>query len=190
MTTGTIFLVAAPDAKVDMALAEVVGTAAVNGAMVSHVAHPITEIYFPGGGRGLLEVETQGVAVTETNDLEVTANTQSISLKPGETIKIEVEIKRRPDYKKPVTLDVRVQHLGGVFVNPLPPGVSVDDGASKSLLGENETKGHLVLKAAPEAQAVKDLPLAVFANVSINFVMKVWYAAAPISLTVTVPEKK
>lgn len=190
MTTGTIFLTAAPDAKIDAARVEVIGTATVNGASMSRTAHPVTEIYIPGGGRGQLEVGTQAVAVTETNDIEVTANTQQISLAPGGMTKIEIEIKRRPDYKKPVTLDVRVQHLGGVFVNPLPPGVTVDDGASKTLLGETENKGYIVLKAAPDAPAIKDLPLSVFANVSINFVMKVWYSAAPISLSVTGAAKK
>ena len=49
---------------------------------------------------------------------------------------------------------------------------------------ENETKGWITLKAAPDAQLVKDIPLAVFANSSINFVMKVWYAAPPIALSV------
>ena len=34
------------------------------------------------------------------------------------------------------------------------------------------------------------LSIAVLANVSINFVMKVWYASPPISLTITPPAKK
>ena len=86
----------------------------------------------PGGGRGMLGVITQGVAVTEANDiLEVSIDKPVISLKPGETVKIEVTVKRRPDYTKPITLDVRVQHLGQVFSNPLPPGVILDEGASK-----------------------------------------------------------
>jgi hypothetical protein len=189
MTTGTIFLTAAPDAKQDAALVEVIGTATLpdeNGksAEVTHTAIPITEVYLPGGGRGLYPVQTQAVGITEANDLEVSANTQNITLKPGESVKIEMEIKRRADYNKPVTLDVRVQHLGGVFVNPLPPGVTVDDGASKTLLSETENKGWIVLKAAPDAAEIKNLPLAVLANSSVNFVMKVWYAAPPISLSV------
>ncbi len=159
-------------------------------APVTHVAAPLTEIYLPGGGRGLFPVETQGVAVTEQNDIEVSASTQQVTLNPGGTAKIEVTIKRRPDYTKPVTLDVKIQHLGGVFADPLPPGVTVDDGASKTLLGDNETKGYITLRAASDAKPIKDLPLAVLGNVSINFVMKVWYAAPPISLTVAPPEKK
>ena len=93
-------------------------------------------------------------------------------------------MKRRPDYTKPITLDVRVQHLGQVFSNPLPPGVILDEGASKTLLNDNEVKGHIVLKANPDAAEIKNWTISVLANVSINFVMKVWYASIPISLSV------
>jgi hypothetical protein len=192
MGQGVIVLSAAPDAKVDTTAVQVVGTAQVPGAdgkpaPLTHVAHPVTEIYIPGGGRGLVEVESEGVSVTEpNNDIEVSASTQQVTLAPGGTAKIDVTIKRRPDYTKPVTLDVRVQHFD-VFDNPLPPGVTVDDGASKTLIGEKETTGSITLKAAPDAKPIKDWPIAVLANVSINFVMKVWYAAPPVMLTVTAP---
>jgi hypothetical protein len=195
VSVGTLIFSAAPDAKVDASLVQVIGTAQLPGengksVTVSHEARPRMEVYVPGGGRGQLDGVTQGVAVTETNDLEVTANTQQVTLAPGGTAKIEVTLKRRPDYNKPVTLDVRVQHLGQVFVDPLPPGVSVDDDHSKTLLNEKDTQGTITLRAANDAKPIKDLPLAVFANVSINFVMKTWYAALPISLTVTPPAKK
>ncbi|HLV80951.1 MAG TPA: hypothetical protein VKT32_11750 [Chthonomonadaceae bacterium] len=195
MSQGEVLLSAAPDAKIAMSPIQVTGTAQLPGpdgklAPAIRIAQPLTEIYLPGGGRGLLGVDTQGVAVTEPNDIEVTVNTQQVTLTPGGTAKIEVSIKRRPDYNKPVTLDVVLQHLGGVFANPLPPGVSIDDGASKTLLNEKENAGAIVLKAAPDAAAIKDWPIAVLGNVSINFVMKVWYASPPISLTVTPPAKK
>jgi hypothetical protein len=172
-----------------------VGTAQIPGAdgkpvAVSHAVFPLTEIYIPGGGRGLLEVKTQGVSVTEPNDLEVAVNTQKVSLAPGGTARIEVTIKRREDYAKPVTLDVKIQHLGQVFVDPLPPGVTVDDGASKTLLNEKENSGTITLKAAADAKPITDLPIAILANASINFVMKVWYVAPPVALTVTPPTAK
>lgn len=192
---GTLFLTAAPDAKIDTAAVQIVGTGTLIGeggkpVPTTRVVRPLTEIYIPGGGRGLLEAETQGVSVTEQNDLEVSVNTQTVSLAPGGTVKIEVEVKRRPDYTKPVTLDIKIQHLGGVFVDPLPPGVTVDDGASKTLLGDNETKGYITLRAAADAKPIQNLPIAVLANASINFVMKVWYASPPVVLTVTPPAKK
>jgi hypothetical protein len=188
MTQGVIFLTAAPAAKIDMSEVELIGTAILPGAdgkpaTATRMAHPVTEIYLPGGGRGLLQVETQGVAVTEQNDLEVTVANPNVTIKPGETVKVEVSIKRRPDYTKPVTLDLRINHLGGVFTNPLPPGITVEDGAT---IPEGKTTGTVTLKAAPDAKPIASWPLAVMANASINFVMKVWYAA-PISLTVAAP---
>lgn len=192
MTQGPLIFSAAPDAKIDMATVQVVGTGSVNGpngkaTMVSHTATPLTEIYMPGGGRGLYEVDTQAIAVSEQNDLEVSVANPKITLAPGGTAKIEVTIKRRPDYTKPVTLDLRVNHLGGIFTNPLPPGVSIESDAVT--IPENQNKGVITIKAAGDAQPIQDWPLAVMANVSVNFVMKVWYVA-PVSLTVTPPPAK
>ncbi len=189
MTQGAIVLSAAPDAKIDMGSVRVVGTAQIVGAdgktaqTQTHTARALSEIYMPGGGRGLLDVDTQGVAVTEANDLEVSVANPNISIKPGETLKIDVTIKRRPDYTKAVTLDLRVNHLGGIFTDPLPPGVTVEDGAA---IPEGKNAGTITLKASPNAAPIANWPLAVMANVSVNFVMKVWYAA-PVSLTVAVP---
>src|SRR5205823_11096071 len=98
--------------------------------------------------------------------------------------KVDMTPPRTPDYKKPVTLDIYLRHLGSVYGNPLPPGVSLDEGASKTLLGENETKGTIVLKAAADAPPVTNLPIAVLGSVSINFVVKVSYSAPPVLLTV------
>jgi hypothetical protein len=85
-----------------------------------------------------------------------------------------------------VTLDVMLTHLGGVFGNPLPPGVTVVPGKSKTLLGSG-SKGFITLKAAPNAEPIEDVPISVVANVAINFVVKVAYSSPPIPLTV---EKK
>ena len=192
MTQGPIILSAAPDAKIDFSNVEIVGTAMLPGAdgkpvAVTHTAHPLTEIYMPGGGRGQMEVRTQGVAVTEANDIEVSTASPQITIAPGGTVKIEVTIKRRPDFTKAVTLDLRVNHLGGIFTNPLPPGITSDDGVT---IPEGQNKGTITLKATADAKPIVNYPLAVMANVSINFVMKVWYVAAPVSLTVTPPPAK
>ena len=188
MTQGVMIVSTAADAKVDMGLVQVVGTAMLpdtSGKSVSatRAALPQTEIYMPGGGRGLTDAATQAVGITEQNDLEVSVANPNITIKPGETVKIEVTIKRRPDYVKPVTLDLRVNHLGSIYTNPLPPGITVDDGAT---IPEGKTTGTILLHAAADAKPITNWPLAVMANVSINFVMKVWYAV-PISLTVPTP---
>ena len=147
-------------------------------------ATPRQEIYFPGGGRGLFDVGLQTVCITDPSDiLKVEVTPQKVQLKPGQEVRLEVTIHRRSDYNKGVSLDILLQHLGRVFANPLPPGVTVVAGKSKTLLGTG-SKGHIVLKAAPNAAPVQDVPICVLAHVSINFVVKVSYSSPPLLLSV------
>jgi hypothetical protein len=188
MREGCILLTAAPGARIDARAVQVLGTATVAApdgtkTALTHAATALEEIYTPGGGRGLMPVALQVVSVTEPQDITVTAEPQRITLAPGGTARIEVTIQRRADYKKGVTLDLLLRHLDSVYGNPLPPGVTLDEAASKTLLGESETKGALVLRAAADAAPVRDLPIAVLGQVSINFVVKVSYAV-PVFLTV------
>src|SRR5262249_31192904 len=105
------------------------------------------------------------------------------SLKPGEEVKIDVTLQRRADYDKGVTLDVMLQHLGSVFGNPLPPGVTIETSKSKTLLGP-ASKGHIVVKAASNAEPIENVPISVVANVSINFVVRGAYSSPPIWVSV------
>ncbi|HXG24815.1 MAG TPA: hypothetical protein VNJ09_09690, partial [Chthonomonadales bacterium] len=189
VSQGCLILSCAPDAKMGVSPVEVIGTAHITGPdgktmTLTRRATPLSEIYIPGGGRGMYPVNTQAVAVTEGSDIQIELNTTRVKLEPGGTARIDVTIKRAPGYTKPVTLDVYLRHLGSIYGNPLPPGVSLDEGASKTLLGPEETQGHIVLKAAPNATPVTDLPIAVLGAVSINFVVKVSYAGPPVLLTV------
>lgn len=180
MTQGCLVVSAAADAKLDASLIEVVGTA--DG--LTRVAKPDEEIYNPGGGRGLFPATMPAVAVTDASDvLDVKVKTNAIVLKPCEEVKIEVEVKRRADYDKPLTLDVILRHLGQNYANPLPPGVTMVDAKSKTLLGTGSV-GHITLKAAPDAAECSDVPIAVQAFVPVNFVVKIGYASEPIYLTV------
>jgi hypothetical protein len=189
MTQGVVVLTAAPNAPRDATNVQVMGTATLKRAegkteTVERSATPNQEIYLPGGGRGRFDVRLMSVAVTEPSDiLKVDVKPQSITLKPGEEVRIDVTIQRRPDYTKSVSLDVLLQHLGSIYGNPLPPGVSVVDSKSKSLLGSGN-QGHFVLRAAPEAAAIDNVPIAVQAFVSINFVVKIGYSSPPILLSV------
>jgi hypothetical protein len=61
--------------------------------------------------------------------------------------------------------------------------VTLDEAKSKTLLG-NGNKGHIVLKAAPDAAPIEKVPISVLAHVSVNFVVKVSYSSAPIQLSV------
>src|SRR5262249_36232522 len=130
------------------------------------------------------DVGMQTVAITEPSDiLKVEVTPPVISLKPGEEVKLDVTIHRRKDYDKAVTLDVMLRHLGGVFGNPLPPGVTLVENKSKTLLGR-ASKGHIVLRADPKAAPITDVPISVLAHVSINFVVKVSYSSPAIPVSV------
>jgi hypothetical protein len=189
MTQGAIVLTAAATAVPAADNVQLVGIAKVKSPdgkeeTITRIATPNQEIYFPGGGRGKFDVSLQTVAVTAPSDiLKVEVSTTQVVLKPGQEAKIDVVVHRRADYDKGVTLDVLLQHLGSVFGNPLPPGVTVDTGKSKTLLG-TASKGSIVLRAAANAEPVEDVPIAVLANVSINFVVKIPYSSPVILVSV------
>jgi hypothetical protein len=191
MAQGIVVLSAAKDAKIGAAAnVRVVGTGTVKGkdgtvAPLLRDAMPNEEIYLPGGGRGRFDVTMQSVAVTEPGDILNVAVTPSIlRLKPGDEVKLEITIDRRKDFNKDVTLDVPLRHLGQTFGNPLPPGVTMVDDKSKTRLSKGESKGHIVLKVAADAAPIEFVPIAVTAYVSVNFVVKMGYSSAPISVTI------
>jgi hypothetical protein len=125
------------------------------------------------------------VSVGDKLDLKsIKLSTTAITLKPGESKKIEVTIERQPGFNQTVTLAAFYQHLGHVFGNSLPAGVSLDERASQTLLNGTQTKGAIVLKAAANAAPVKDQLTAILAHVSINFAIKFTYSAEPLLITV------
>jgi hypothetical protein len=187
MTQGVVVLTAGPNATVEAANVQVVGTGTDGRETLVRTATARQEIYLPGGGRGLFDVSLHTVAVTEPSDiLKVDLSTTKVSLKPGQEVRIDVTIQRRKDYDKSVSLDVMLAHLNSVYGNPLPPGVTVVTGKSKTLLGTT-SKGHIVLKAAPNAAPIEDVPISMLAHVSINFVVKVSYSSPPILVSVRKP---
>ena len=172
----------------DATVVEVVGTADVTidgkPESLTRKARSSEEIYLPGGGRGRFDAGMQAVAVTGPSDiLDVQVKPERLTLKPGDEVKLDVTIKRRQDYDKAVSLDIPLRHLGSVFGNPLPPGVTMVEGKSKTLLGTG-SDGHITLKVDANAAAIDDVPICVLAHVSINFVVKISYASAPILLTI------
>jgi len=189
MTQGCVVFRAAPDAKPDFRRIRMFATAEIPLAdgktqTVRHEVTPLEEIYLPGGGRGRFEVKTHVVSVTAPSDVLLKLSTNHADLKPGGTATIDVDVVRQNGYDKNVILDVYLRHLGSKYGDPLPPGVSLDEGASKTLLGPTETKGKIVLKATPDAPEIQNLPIAVLGQVSINFVVKVSHASEPLLITV------
>jgi hypothetical protein len=186
-TTGVIVLTAGATAKRDAVNVQIVGegtTRNTDGKEVTlrRTATPNQEIYFPGGGRGLFPVSLQTVCVTDPSDiLKVEVQPAELKMKPGQTVTLNVNVVRRKDFDKGVTLDVMLRHLGTIYANPLPAGVTMTGG--KTLLGTGN-QGTIVLRVAPDAAPCDRVPICVLAHVSVNFVVKVSYASAPILLTI------
>jgi hypothetical protein len=184
MNEGEIVISATAEAKRTAALVTLKGTGQGSDGPLVRYATPEQEIYLPGGGRGRCEVETLALGVTDPSDITVDASPKDVTLAPGESTALDVTVTRNARYDKPVNLAIVLQHLGGVHGNPLPPGVTVKEAGSKTLLGPKETKGKIILQASPNATACEQVPIAVMGHVSINFVVKTAYASAPILVTV------
>jgi len=190
---GCIVLTAAPDAPASVANITITGKA-ITGETEEENDVPVAtvttyqETYQPGGGRGHWPVEMHTVSVAAPSDIRaVKLSTNEITLKPGESQKIDVTIERAEGFDKNVTLDVIYKHLNSVYGNSLPKGVSLDAKDSMTLLTGKTSAGHITLTAAKDASAVQRQQTAVMANVSLNFVMKATYSSEPVFITVAAP---
>ena len=180
MTQGVSVVSSSADSKSAAVFLSLKGKA---GPIVRDVS-PRQEIYLPGGGRGIYPVETLALGVTDPSDISVVASPKNITLKPGGTATIELSVARKEGFEQGVNLAIVLQHLGGIHANPLPPGVTVKEAGSKTLLGPKETKGKIILEAAANASPIENVPICVMGHVSINFVVKTAYASAPIGISV------
>lgn len=200
---GCIILEAEPGAEMAAANITIYGTATHVGPSVPDgresgtdspawelrtTAQPMQETYMPGGGRNHWPVEMHTVAIGAPSDIRaVNLSTHDITLKPGESVTIDVEIERAEGFDNNVTLDLLFQHLSSKFAVTLPEGVTIDGGKSKTLLTGGETQGSITLVAAGNAPPVTQQQCAVMANVSINFVMKATYSSQPLLISVAAP---
>jgi hypothetical protein len=201
---GCIILEAATDAIMSASNIHVWGTAslpvssseetdAAAGAVVARTeltahAQPMQETYMPGGGRSHWPVAMHTVAVGKPADiLDVKLSTQAVSLKPGDSVKVDVEVVRSEGFDKNVTLDMLFQHLSSKYAITLPEGVTVDTKNSVTLLTGKTSKGAITLTAAATAPAVERQQCCIMANVSINFVMKATYSSQPLFVSVVAP---
>jgi hypothetical protein len=184
---GCILVRAAPDAKQTAVNLRIFGTAPRpdGKGKLQATARPLQEIYMPGGGRFHYPAEMHTLSIGDPLDLKsVTIRPTSIALKPGESKRIDITIERSPGFKGNVTLDTVYQHLESIYGSSLPPGVSIDDKASQTVLTGEQTKGHITLKAAPDAKPVEKQLVPIMAHVSINFVMKWTFCGEPLLITI------
>jgi hypothetical protein len=184
MTQGVIVLSAAPNAEKTSALLNLQGKAETSEGAIVRPATPRQEIYLPGGGRGLFNVATMALAVTDPSDITLDAGSKEITVQPGSEATIEVSVTRREGFEQPVNLALDLSHLGQVFASALPPGVRLKEESSKTLLDPKTTTGKLIIEAKPDAPPCDKVPIAVMGHVSINFVVKTAYSTAPILLTI------
>jgi hypothetical protein len=184
---GCIIVQAAPDARQTAVNLRVSGSAALpdGKGKLEATARPLQEIYMPGGGRYHYPADMHTLSIGDYPDLKsVKITPASVTLKPGESKKVEITIERGPAFKGNVTIDTVYQHLSSIYGGSLPPGVSIDDRASQTLLTGTQTRGHITLKAAADAKPVEKQQVPVMAHVSINFVMKWTFCAEPLFITV------
>ncbi len=187
---GAIWITAAADAPMGMSNIKITGTseqAEADGlkTALQATASFLQEVYMPGGGRGHYPVDHHTVSVGKPMDIQsIKLSANQIELKPGGSQRIDIQIERATDYKGNVTLDAMLQHLEQPYGNPLPAGVVVDIGASKTLLTAGETAGYITFKANADAPEVERHLVPITVHVSINFVMKHTFSSEPFYISV------
>lgn len=149
------------------------------------VAVPFQELRRDGGARYMTPVEMHTVSVANVLDLKnVRISPAILSLKPGESQTVEVSFDRSPEFKEAVTLTgMHYQHVW-VFGRCLPPGVTVDESASKLRVPGDQNKGTIVLKVAADAKPAEPRLVPLMANVAINFTLKMIYSSDPLTVRV------
>jgi hypothetical protein len=184
---GCILVCAASDAKQTAVNLRIFGTSPHpdGKGKLEATARPLQEIYMPGGGRYHYPADMHTLSIGDPLDLlSVQVNPTSITLKPGESKRVEVVIQRSPGFKGNVTLDTVYQHLSTIYGSSMPPGVRIDDKASQTLLTGEQSKAYLTFAAAADAKPIEKQLVPIMAHVSINFVMKWTFCGEPFFITI------
>lgn len=188
---GCIILTADATATRDMTNVRVSGTgigrSAKGGELkISAVAQSLEEIHMPGGSRGTYPVPMHTVSVNEAVDVrKVELDKYEVNLKPGGSETIGVTIERREGFDQGVAIDALYQHLEQVIHNCLPAGVTIDETKSQLYLKGKETKGTIVLTAAPDAKPIEKKQVPVMVHIALTFVAKYSLTAKPMFVSVT-----
>ena len=188
---GCIIFSANSDSPFDAQHVRIYGSAQMEGAegvmtelLIDAVSYQ--ETYMPGGGRNHYPVDVYTVSIQKPSDIRnIKVSTTEVNLKPGDEIKIDVELVRAEGFDANVSLDVIYQHLNVVWGNSLPKGVKMDGNKSKVLLTSGELKGHVTLVADDTLEEADRQQFCIMANVSLNFVMKATYTSEPLFITTT-----
>ena len=112
-----------------------------------------------------------------------------VTLKPGESKRIDVTIERTKEFTESRTPAVRFDlifqyRLNWTFGNALPKGVSMDTLAIRATIKKDTTTGYIIIKADENAQPIKGCLISVMANTSRGAAEQI-YSAPPVFLTIT-----
>jgi hypothetical protein len=173
---GNIVLTAAPDARPDARVITISGSA----GEIERIAKP----HAPMGsvnGKFLAPVSSIVAAVTGGADIIVEAEPKTVTLRPGESVTINLHVKRNA-YTGPIELNVISWNLTQEF-SKLPKGIVFDDKRSKTSLGENEIEGRVTYRVQPDAPALDNYLMTVIGQIVYNRVFMT-RSAAPFRLSV------
>lgn len=137
---GLIVLTADVNAPMAAFPLRIVGTAQVDGKMVTQVLQRANDWMYRGGGRALTTAPSDMITLAVGAPYEVAPKTdvKELALTRGQSIKVKVRVERRAGFKQPVTL----RALG------LPDGVTAADVAVPA----DKAEAELELKATAQAR--------------------------------------
>ncbi len=190
---GCIVLQAALDAPLTAANITVTGSAThqtSDGKKIQLRTELTTYMAFPANKRLHWPVGNLTVAVGRPKEIQsIKLSTINVTLKPGESKRIDVTIERTKEFTESrspaVRFDLIFQYrLNWTFGNALPQGVSMDALKSQASIKKEMTTGFIIIKADPSAQPIQRHLISVMANTSRGLPEQI-YSAPPVFLTIT-----
>ncbi len=130
------------------------------------------------------------VAVGKPTEIRsIKLSTTNLTLKPGESKRIDVTIQRTKEFTESRTPAVRFDlifqyRLNWTFGDTLPQGISMDSLNSRASIKKGTTTGFIIIKADESAQPIQNHLISVMANTSRGLAEQI-YSAPPVFLTIT-----
>jgi hypothetical protein len=192
-TDGCLVLQAAGDAPLTASNITVTGTAthpSSDGTKLQLKSQLTTYMAFPANRRLHWQHGMHTVAVGRPKEIRsIKLSTTNVTLKPGESKRIDISIERTQEFIESRTPAVRFDlifqyRLNWTFGNALPEGVSMDALNSRATIKPDTTTGFIIIKADPDAQPTQRRLISVMANTSRGLAEQI-YSAPPVFLTIT-----
>jgi hypothetical protein len=192
-TDGCLVLQAAGDAPLNASNITVTGTATHTGSdgTKSQLQTKLTTyMAFPANRRLHWQHGMHTVAVGRPKEIRsIKLSTTNVTLKPGESKRIDITIERTQEFIESRTPAVRFDltfqyRLNWTFGNALPEGISMDALNSRATIKPGTTTGFIIVTADPDAQPTQRRLISVMANTSRGLPEQI-YSAPPVFLTIT-----